>query len=281
MLEGVLVESTTRVQLESIATNPAHAVLLGGEAHIGKHLIARAIAAELLGVPTEFLDKTSNFREIQTVKGVLPIESIRNAVSFFSLVVPGRRVVKRVLLIPDAETMTLAAQNALLKVLEEPPVDSVILMTSSHVDRLLPTIRSRCQLCRIKKPSETEANRFLRRQYDETRLKNALVVSGGAVGAAKNVLDAGADDAKELTAAKAFLGQTLFEQLISIDAYAKNREDASRFVSLLLIIAEKGVLHSRSPQWQNIFEAALVADAALKKNANIKLVLMELALSLR
>ncbi len=51
---------------------------------------------------------------------------------------------KKVVIVDDAETMNLAAANAFLKTLEEPPEDSVIILISSRPDLLLPTIRSRC-----------------------------------------------------------------------------------------------------------------------------------------
>jgi DNA polymerase-3 subunit delta' len=52
---------------------------------------------------------------------------------------------RRVILLAPAEAMNTATANALLKTLEEPPPDTVILLVSSEPDRLLPTIRSRCQ----------------------------------------------------------------------------------------------------------------------------------------
>jgi DNA polymerase III delta subunit len=281
MFPDILVSDQTRRQLEGIAAKPSHAVLICGEEHLGKHLMARALAARLLSTSIEELEKSSAFRELSALKGTISIETVRAILPFFSLLVPGREVIKRVVLIPDADAMTHAAQNALLKVLEEPPADTVILLTSSHLDRLLPTIRSRCQLCRVKKSAETDTRQYLQGSYSEAKTKNALLVGGGTIGGAKLVLEAEGNDTDALHEAKSFLGQPLFEQLLAVDAYSKDREEAVRFVALLVTIAEKGLLHSRSPQWQKILQATLTADAALKKNANIKLVLTELALSLR
>jgi DNA polymerase III subunit delta' len=52
---------------------------------------------------------------------------------------------RRVILLAPAEAMNPATANALLKTLEEPPPDTVMLLVSNEPDRLLPTIRSRCQ----------------------------------------------------------------------------------------------------------------------------------------
>jgi len=51
---------------------------------------------------------------------------------------------KKIVIIDDADTMNIAAANAFLKTLEEPPEDSVIILISSRSDRLPATIRSRC-----------------------------------------------------------------------------------------------------------------------------------------
>jgi DNA polymerase-3 subunit delta' len=56
----------------------------------------------------------------------------------------------RVVIIADAQAMNPAASNALLKVLEEPPVRTIFILVASHTSDLLPTIVSRCQHIRFK-----------------------------------------------------------------------------------------------------------------------------------
>ncbi len=51
----------------------------------------------------------------------------------------------KVFIVREAHTMTVAAQNALLKTLEEPPATTVLILISDSLDALLPTVRSRCQ----------------------------------------------------------------------------------------------------------------------------------------
>lgn len=281
MFDDILISEQTRRQLEVLAGSPPHAVLICGDEHVGKHLMARRLAASLLVSNPDELEKSSAFREIIADKGTIPIEAIRMILPFLSLIMPGKQTVKRVVLVPDAELMTHAAQNALLKVLEEPPADTVIIMTTSHLDRLLPTIRSRCQLCRVKRTSNDDTREYLHTQYDTEAIKTALLIGNGSIGSVKLLLDTEDGDTTALQDAKAFLGKTLFEQLVSIDTLAKDRENAVRFVGLLMTIAEKSLLNRQSLQWQKILQATLIADEALRKNGNTKLILMELALSLR
>lgn len=56
---------------------------------------------------------------------------------------------KKVVIIKDIENLSYAGANSMLKVLEEPPGDSLLILTTKSVDRLLPTIVSRCQLLKF------------------------------------------------------------------------------------------------------------------------------------
>ena len=59
-------------------------------------------------------------------------------------------------LITQAEKLTIEAQNALLKILEEPIGDSVIILTAPRQENLLPTVISRCQLMNLPEKAEVE-----------------------------------------------------------------------------------------------------------------------------
>lgn len=83
--------------------------------------------------------------EVRKRKGLdLGIDVIRH----FVIDAAGRRTATgrgKVFVIQEAERMNAAAQNALLKTLEEPPPGTVVILIASSVDALLPTVRSRCQ----------------------------------------------------------------------------------------------------------------------------------------
>ena len=147
-----------------------HAWLLTGPRGVGKATLAWAIARWLLSgavgddlsVPADapaarrlaalsepnlqlvrrpWDDKAGRLRAEITV------DEIRKLLSFFHLSAAegGRRIA----IIDAADEMNVAAANALLKVLEEPPKDGLILMIAHQPARLLPTIRSRCRILRL------------------------------------------------------------------------------------------------------------------------------------
>lgn len=84
----------------------------------------------------------------------------------------------KVVIIPDAERMTESAANALLKTLEEPAGDSLLLLIASQVSRLLPTILSRCHKHVCQLPAEGETVRWLAEQGHQATLAQVRICQG-------------------------------------------------------------------------------------------------------
>ncbi len=79
---------------------------------------------------------------------VIPVEQVRQIAEFMSLT-PGESE-RRVVIIDPADALNNNSANAILKILEEPPPQAVIILISHNSGRLLPTIRSRCRLLKLK-----------------------------------------------------------------------------------------------------------------------------------
>jgi DNA polymerase-3 subunit delta' len=87
----------------------------------------------------------------------------------------------RVVIVDDADKMNPAAQNALLKTLEEPPARTHLVLCTTAPDRLLVTIRSRCQRVRFAALAADAIAAVLRAQgADEATAQQAARVSGGS-----------------------------------------------------------------------------------------------------
>lgn len=135
-----------------------HAFLFSGPQHVGKHMLARQFAASLIArkttlheeaLPADIVaDLLSVSPIIEEKKGIvkqkdISIGQIRDVQSALALF-PYKGAYK-VLIIDSADRMTVGAQNALLKLLEEPNPTSLIMLVAHDVNKILPTIRSRCQ----------------------------------------------------------------------------------------------------------------------------------------
>jgi len=126
------------------AGNTPHAVFLVGPAGSGKKEYARQAASlYLLGrEDTEKLAECPFFQELPDYR----IETVRTCCAELNRQVFARG--RRCLVIPDAHQLTAQTQNALLKTLEEPPEDALLILTGNE-QAVLPTIRSRCMLVRV------------------------------------------------------------------------------------------------------------------------------------
>lgn len=94
----------------------------------------------------------------------------------------GRR---RVSIIDQADGLERSAQNALLKVLEEPPSGSVFMLVTAHPDLLLPTVRSRCPQLRFRPLSTSEVAAALRQQGRSDAEAHAVAaLADGSIGRA-------------------------------------------------------------------------------------------------
>jgi len=175
----------------------AHAYLLHGPAGIGKRALAERLAARLLCQRPDGLEACGqckscrllhagshpdHFRlEPEEADKAIRVDQVRELVDFVvrTAQLGGRKVV----LLEPAEAMNPNAANALLKSLEEPSGESVLLLISHQPSRLLPTVRSRCvqQACPL--PGTADSLAWLRgslpEQADE-ELAELLVLAGGS-----------------------------------------------------------------------------------------------------
>ena len=93
----------------------------------------------------------------------------------------------RVVLIDSIDDMNQASANAVLKVLEEPPYKTVMLLISHNPAKLLPTIKSRCAKLNLKPLEENEVASLLRRyrpDVKEADVKKIAMISSGSIGKA-------------------------------------------------------------------------------------------------
>ncbi len=110
---------------------------------------------------------------------------------------------RSIFVISAAEKMQPPAQNALLKVFEEPPPGAVIFLLTDSRRGLLPTVRSRGQTVRVSPPSQEELEERLQAKFPRIapqELSAAIKVSGGSLGEAEAFLQKGAVQNREISA---------------------------------------------------------------------------------
>ena len=183
----------------------SHFYLISGPVGSGKHTLARLLAAASVCKEQRKPCLSCNAcRKIManthpdfiTVddpeKKTVPVELIRQARA--DIYVQPNEADRKVYLFPRAQDMAVPGQNALLKVLEEPPAYGVFLLLTDNPDKILPTVRSRCTELKLQGLSETILRRELTREYpnaQEEQIAGAIFRCGGYLGQAKAILDEG------------------------------------------------------------------------------------------
>lgn len=157
-----------------------------------RHVIPEAEAAEAEGETDADKKKASS---------QILIAQIRALEDF--VYVGGHLSSRRAILIEPAEAMNAAAENALLKILEEPPSGVCFVLVSDRWRKLLPTIRSRCRSVVFGRPGLAEAQRWLAEQGGDKALP-LLSITGGAPIRALEEFEKGRMKAYEDVAASLF-----------------------------------------------------------------------------
>ncbi len=174
-----------------------HAVMLAGPAGVGKRAAATWIVAQKLGIEPQgglpqfpwarpqhadlhWLDKLKD-------KQTIVIEQVRDLVHDLSMT--SYQGQSKAAVIEPANIMTRGAANSLLKTLEEPPGDTLLVLIADRAGSLPATVFSRCQRIDIRIPSEEEGLRWLHQYHPGGRCLDALRIAGFAPLAALEAVD--------------------------------------------------------------------------------------------
>jgi DNA polymerase-3 subunit delta' len=159
----------------------SHANLIVGNDGIGKSVLAKYMAAQII-------NKRDDIENIDIVKyspssssfGVDDVRNIINEVN--KKPYEGNR---KVLILYKCDKLTVQAQNALLKTIEEPPKGVYLILLSDSLEMILDTIQSRCQIYKLTPLSKEDILTYIQGKYPDLTAedkKSALAYSAGVPG---------------------------------------------------------------------------------------------------
>lgn len=279
----------TKARLDKVRSQPTQAIAVIGSKGIGKRSVAEMLAADLLGKTRQDLAKHPYLLLLNTDRKTISIETIRQVQQFTQLKTLGSGLIRRVIILLDAGNMTIEAQNAFLKLLEEPPTDTAVILTVENESSLLPTIMSRVQKLAVHPVAESIVRQHFATMYDAAAIEKAYFLSGGLPGLMHALLEGDQDHPliPAVTEAKVILQAKTFERLTMVDGLGKKKDDLPYVLQALRQIAETGRNQASKQQdttkiarWHRIIRAVYEAESALAQNANTKLVLTNLMLAL-
>lgn len=269
-----------------------HAILIEGDKGTGRHTLAaftaRAAVCEGENKPCGEcrgcrLEHAGTHPDIWTVapedgKKNITVAQIRSLRS--EAYVKPHMSARRVFIIDMADTMNEQAQNALLKVLEEPPGSVLFILIAENKAALLDTVISRCTVLSLSPPEISEAEKYMvaNTNYTAEQISPALKETGGNIGAALNLLSGSSSDA--VKAAEEFIRLMLSSDELGMlktsAKFEKNRTEADAFLKELKLCTaaalKKNLTNSLTARTLSDFYAALGGfEQSLSTNVNLSL----------
>lgn len=238
----------------------SHFYLICGPEGSGRHTLTRLLASALMcsgaekpcgccdgcrkvlsGVHPDFI--TVDDPEKKTV----PVELIRQARA--DIYVQPNEGQRKIYLFPRAQDIAVPGQNALLKILEEPPSYGAFLLITDNAEKLLPTVRSRCtELSLLPLPEQTLRRELTGRFPEATSeaISAAISRSGGYLGQAIKLLDGYEQPQQTVDFAAAFAGRNALGLTLVLVPMEKWKRD--QLISVL-------------EQWLSLLEESLACRA--------------------
>lgn len=208
-------EKAKELLINSVSSNKlSHAYILEGNYKVGKLSVALALSALVLcennkdnvnfdscgeckactmiksGTHPDVRIVTNELYGIQKTSKIIAVDTIREMKNevYTKSYMGGRKF----FIIPNSENMNVNAQNSLLKVLEEPPEYTTIILLCENSNALLETILSRAVLIRLNPLKKEQVREYLTRNFansaDEAQISFAVNSSNGSIGYARELL---------------------------------------------------------------------------------------------
>ncbi len=206
-----------QLEAEIAANKLTHAYLFSGAKQTGKFRLAKKFG-EIIG--GEDADTIMMNDEGQTLK----IDEVRELVRKTNLTTGGG---KRIVLIQNIERMPIEAQNSFLKTLEEPAGDTIFIMTTNFISKVLPTIQSRVRNYHFPSVSNAKLKSYLVEKYGEkSQIDEIVSIAQGQPGLAIDLME----DSAKLAAMR--------EVYVQVESFLKSNDLSRKFAFIEQISAD-------------------------------------------
>ena len=183
-------------------THPVHPVwMLTGPRGIGKATLAYKIAKMVYGNVGDFfiIDMERNIDKDGKIKSdgkSISVYTVRATIEKMQM--SSMSGEWRVVLIDSVDELTIAAENAILKLLEEPPAKTLFLLVTHQLSAVLPTVRSRARVEKMRPLGMNDLRRLCARfMPDEMISDETLKIANGSFGRIANIKQSGGDEIYE------------------------------------------------------------------------------------
>ena len=278
----IIGNQTQRDNLKKIiqTQNIGHAYMFVGQDGIGKSLIAREFAKAILcEQPTDtycnkceccnIFENSPDFIFISDTDDVIKVGEIRSLSE--NIILKPVKSNRRVFVINNADKMNEAAQNALLKILEEPPAYATIILVLSNKEKILRTIQSRCLEIHFSKLSIEEMKQYYEGQNIS---ENLFQYARGSIGKLEKIKNSNyIENVMELE--KALSYQDLLEMNRALTKIKENKTIKEEIQDILELLIVKLNSELKEDYTKKIAQIEIIEECKknLKRNANFDITL--------
>ena len=268
-MNSLVIHPTSQKRLDILKEHLPQSLFLTGERGVGLLTIARELAQKQL---VSIVCPQDAKEHIDNQNGTITVEMIRRLYDQTR----AKHTSRQIVIIDDADRMSLGAQSAFLKLLEEPNAQIYFILTSHVPGKLLPTIQSRVQQIMIHPAAHQQTPAYIEQLgITDTVKKTQLhfIAEGLPAEIARLIADEDyfKERAKIMTDARALLQSSPYEQLLIIQNYQSDRVTALRLIDSMLLVARRSL--SAKPQTGLVkqLERLLDIQTNIQNNHSVRL----------
>jgi hypothetical protein len=265
------IHSATLATIQAYGQQLPHGLIVSGPIGVGLNGVAQQIVSSLSAIATTVLPTKNDTTDLE--KGIISVESIRRIQDQTKTIAAKPRVV----IIDYAERMGQTAQNAFLKLLEEPPKNTYFILLTHTPETLLPTIHSRAQHIEVRPITKQQSESLLDglKVFDATKRTQLLFIAGGYPAELHRLAS---DDklftkrAQVIRDARLLVQGKKYDGIVLAQKYKDDREGSLTLISdALNILRRSAVQQQDAAQVMSKIEQLLIVYERLKANGNVRL----------
>ena len=277
-MANVYINPITQKQLDILVRDLPQSIVFTGPEGVGLGASIDYVANLLKTKPTYILPEKDEKIDIE--KGTITVDVIRRLYAMTKTI----ETKKRLIVIDYAERMGVQAQNAFLKLLEEPGVNTHFILLTHTISSLLPTIRSRVQVTEIQLITTAQSMQLLDevKVTDATKRSQLLFIASGLP--ASLTLYAQDDKAFEKRAqlireARTYLQGTMYDRLNIAITFKDDRQQALTMLLDAMKLLQTSLTTGKSPEQVRKIAVLLKVYERIVANGNVRLQLASAKLS--
>lgn len=269
-MPNVYIHPRTQQHLDILVHDLPQSMVFTGLEGVGLSTAVSYTAKQLDTTPITVLPEKDEKIDIE--KGIITVDVIRRLYSMTKTIETG----KRLIVIDYAERMGVQAQNAFLKLLEEPGVNTHFILLTHAVSKLLPTIQSRVQAVEVNPITLPQSEALLNelKVIDKTKRAQLLFIAAGLPAHLTNL--AGDDKAFEARAqvirdARTYLQGNMYDRLKLALSYRDDRYGALTLLLDAMKLLQGSLKAGNNPEQVKKITTLLRLHERIEANGNIRL----------